>query len=102
MENRLFEKINSPSDLKALSEKEIDTLCLQIREFLIEQIEKNGGHLASNLGVTELSVALHRVFDSPKDHIIFDVGHQSYVHKLLTGRKSDFSTLRVPGRYVIS
>ena len=97
MENCLFEKINSPSDVKALSEKEIIELCAQIREFLIDRVGKNGGHLASNLGVTELSVALHRVFDSPKDHIIFDVGHQSYVHKILTGRKDDFSTLRIPG-----
>lgn len=97
MENGFIEKINSPSDLKALSEKELISLCGEIREFLVDHVEKNGGHLASNLGVTELSVALHRVFDSPKDHIIFDVGHQSYVHKLLTGRRQDFSTLRVTG-----
>lgn len=97
MENRLFEKINSPSDLKALTEKEAELLCDELRAFLVESTEKNGGHLASNLGVTELTVALHRVFDSPRDHIIFDVGHQSYVHKLITGRKKDFATLRVPG-----
>ena len=84
----LLEKINSPNDLKALPENEIPDLCQEIREFLIENVEKKGGHLASNLGVTELSVALHRVFDSPSDHIIFDVGHQSYVHKILTGRRS--------------
>lgn len=97
MENSLLEKINSPSDLKLLSQKEINTLCREIRDFLIDVSSKNGGHLASNLGVTELSVALHRVFDSPSDHIIFDVGHQSYVHKLLTGRKDKFSTLRTVG-----
>jgi len=97
MEKRLFEKIHSPSDLKALSGKEAELLCDEIREFLVESTQKNGGHLASNLGVTELTVALHRVFDSPRDHIIFDVGHQSYVHKLITGRKKDFETLRVPG-----
>ncbi len=97
MEKCLIDKINSPSDLKALSEKELVSLCAEIREFLVEHVEKNGGHLASNLGVTELSVALHRVFDSPHDHIIFDVGHQSYVHKILTGRKDAFSTLRAPG-----
>ena len=97
MENYLLDKINSPSDLKSLSHAEIEKLCQEIRDFLIEVSSKNGGHLASNLGVTELSVALHRVFDSPSDHIIFDVGHQSYVHKLLTGRKDLFSTLRTTG-----
>lgn len=97
MENRILDKINSPSDLKSLSKSDIPSLCDEIRHFLIDHVEKNGGHLASNLGVTELSVALHRVFDSPHDHIIFDVGHQSYIHKLITGRKEGFSTLRVPG-----
>ncbi len=93
----ILNKINSPDDIKAVSEKDIPKLCEQIREFLIENVEKQGGHLASNLGVTELSVALHRVFDSPRDHIIFDVGHQSYVHKMLTGRRELFDTLRKPG-----
>ncbi|MBO5879659.1 MAG: 1-deoxy-D-xylulose-5-phosphate synthase, partial [Clostridia bacterium] len=97
MERNILDCINSPEDLKALDSKKIEPLCDEIRDFLVENVEKNGGHLASNLGVTELSVALHRVFDSPKDHIIFDVGHQSYVHKILTGRKKDFSTLRKPG-----
>lgn len=90
-------KINSPSDLKNFPEKEIPGLCSEIRDFLVESVEKNGGHLASNLGVTELTVAIHRVFDSPRDHIIFDVGHQSYVHKILTGRRDDFGTLRRVG-----
>ena len=93
----LLEKINSPEDLRALPESDIPALCSEIREFLIEKAELYGGHLASNLGVVELTVALHRVFSSPNDHIIFDVGHQSYVHKMLTGRREDFSTLRQPG-----
>ena len=93
----LLEAINSPEDLKALPEEKIDELCREIRAFLIDSAEKNGGHLASNLGVVELSLALHRVFSSPKDHIIFDVGHQSYVHKLITGRREAFETLRTPG-----
>lgn len=94
---KILNKIDSPKDLKALPESEIPALCEEIRSFLVEKVSSNGGHLASNLGVVELSVALHRVFDTPKDHIIFDVGHQSYVHKLLTGRKGDFDLLRVPG-----
>ena len=97
MDKSLLNKIKSPSDVKSLSEADISSLCEEIRRFLIDHVEKNGGHLASNLGVTELTVALHRVFDSPRDHIIFDVGHQSYVHKLLTGRRERFSTLRETG-----
>lgn len=94
---KLLDEINSPEDLKRLDKKDIPVLCDEIRGFLIENVEKQGGHLASNLGVTELSVALHRIFDSPRDRIVFDVGHQSYVHKMLTGRKDAFSTLRKPG-----
>ena len=97
MKYNLLENINSPEDLKKLSDAEIAPLCDQIRSFLIDNVESTGGHLASNLGATELSVAIHRVFDSPKDHVIFDVGHQAYVHKLLTGRREAFSTLRTPG-----
>lgn len=97
MKYNLLENINSPEDLKKLEDADIAPLCDQIRSFLIDNVERSGGHLASNLGATELSVAIHRVFDSPKDHIIFDVGHQSYVHKLLTGRREEFSTLRTPG-----
>lgn len=93
----ILNRINYPSDLKALDEKELEPLCSDIREFLIENVSKTGGHLASNLGVVELSVALHRVFSTPKDHIIWDVGHQSYVHKILTGRRERFDTLRRPG-----
>ena len=93
----ILDKVNSPKDLKALDKKEIEPLCEEIREFLVEKVGKQGGHLASNLGVCELTVALHRIFDSPRDHIIFDVGHQSYVHKILTGRKRDFDSLRKSG-----
>ena len=93
----ILDKINSPKDLKELDSKQIPSLCQEIREFLVEKVKKSGGHLASNLGVVELSVALHRVFDSPEDHIIFDVGHQSYVHKIITGRKDRFDDLRKPG-----
>ena len=73
---------------------DLEDLCQQIRDFLIDKISKTGGHLASNLGAVELTVMLHRVFNSPEDKIIFDVGHQSYVHKILTGRASEFDTLR--------
>ncbi len=83
-----------PSDLRRLDEPQIDALCDEIRAFLIESVSQTGGHLASNLGVVELTVALHRAFDSPKDKIIWDVGHQSYVHKILTGRGGQFATLR--------
>lgn len=93
----ILNRIDSPTDLKALSEEDVQTLCAELREFMIDKVEKQGGHLASNLGVTELTVALHRIFDSPRDHIIFDVGHQSYVHKILTGRRERFDELRVPG-----
>lgn len=89
--------IHTPADLRALPEEAIPALCAEIRETLVETVTQNGGHLASNLGAVELSVAMHRVFDCPKDHFIFDVGHQSYVHKLLTGRYERFSTLRQGG-----
>lgn len=91
---KILDKINSPADVKALPAGELDTLCAELREFLIDHVSKTGGHLASNLGVVELTVALHRVFDFSEDKIVFDVGHQSYVHKILTGRKERFSTLR--------
>lgn len=90
-------KINSPDQLKALDQDALLTLNCEIRDFLIKCVSENGGHLASNLGVVELSVALHRVFDSPHDHIIWDVGHQCYVHKILTGRLDQFDSLRRGG-----
>ena len=97
MSYELLENINSPDDIKKIDKRQLSELCEEIRSFLIENVERQGGHLASNLGVTELSVALHRVFDSPTDHIIFDVGHQSYVHKIITGRRAQFDTLRSTG-----
>ncbi len=93
----LLGAVGSPADVKSLPETQLAPLCAEIREYLAYRVTENGGHLASNLGVVELTVAIHRVFDSPKDHVIFDVGHQSYVHKLLTGRKERFDTLRLPG-----
>ena len=90
----MLENINSPSDIKNLSQKEIKQLAQEIRQTIIETVGKNGGHLASNLGIVELTIALHRVFSSPQDAIIFDVSHQCYAHKLLTGRYKEFSTLR--------
>ncbi len=93
----MLENINSPKDLKSIKTKDLDVLCGEIRQELIKTISNNGGHLASNLGTVELTVALHRCFDSPKDKIIFDVGHQCYTHKILTGRKDRFSTIRKEG-----
>ena len=83
-----------PSDLKKMDETELELLSYEIRDFLLEKVSKTGGHLASNLGIVELTIALHKVFESPKDKIIWDVGHQSYVHKILTGRAKDFDHLR--------
>ena len=90
----ILDNIDSPSDVKALPKENLEALCVEIRDFLIKSVSKTGGHLASNLGVVELTVAIHRVFDTAKDRLIFDVGHQGYVHKLLTGRKSGFEKLR--------
>ena len=90
----MLENINSPDDIKKLSHKEIKQLAQEMRTTIIDVVGKNGGHLASNLGVVELTIALHRVFSSPKDAIIWDVSHQCYPHKLLTGRYKDFSSLR--------
>lgn len=92
--DRILDKINSPDDLKKLNTDELSALCAEIREFLIDSVSKTGGHLASNLGIVELTVALHTVFQVPRDKIVFDVGHQSYVHKILTGRRGQFNTLR--------
>lgn len=93
----MLEKINSPEDLKRLDESALPELSAEIRQFLIENVARRGGHLASNLGVVELTVAIHRVFDTEKDRLVFDVGHQSYVHKLLTGRRESFKNLRTLG-----
>lgn len=97
MNTPYLDNISSPADLRDLPSEAMEPLAEELRGFLIEHVEKTGGHLASNLGVVELTMALHRVFDTPNDRIIFDVGHQSYVHKILTGRKDMFHTLRQPG-----
>ncbi len=89
----MLEKINGPKDIKALSWEELDVLGQEIRQFLIEKISATGGHLASNLGVVELTMAIYRTFDLPEDKVIWDVGHQAYTHKILSGRK-DFDDLR--------
>lgn len=90
----ILEQIHSPDDVKALREEDLAPLCRELREFLVEQVSHTGGHLASNLGAVELTVAIHRVFDTAHDRLVFDVGHQCYVHKILTGRADRFSTLR--------
>jgi len=90
-------RIASPADLRALDNADCGKLSGEIRDFLVETVSKTGGHLASNLGVVELTLALHRVFDTPRDRIVWDVGHQSYVHKIVTGRANEFDTLRQPG-----
>lgn len=93
----ILEKINSSADIKRLDDWQINELCREIREFLIENVSRTGGHLASNLGTVELTVAIHRVYDTAVDRIVFDVGHQSYTHKIITGRRDRFSTLRQYG-----
>ena len=93
----MLEKIQQPNDIKKIPEEQLTEVAAEIREFLVETMSKLGGHLASNLGVVELTIALHRVFDLPKDKIIWDVGHQSYTHKILTGRKDAFESLRQEG-----
>ena len=93
----ILDKIQKENDIKKLSEEELNLLKEEIRDFLVESISQTGGHLASNLGVVELTMALHLVFDLPKDKIIWDVGHQSYTHKILTGRREGFTTLRQYG-----
>jgi len=94
---RLLDKIDNPTDLRGLTQQELEQLASEIRKELVARVTTNGGHLASNLGAVELTIALHRVFDSPRDKIVWDVGHQSYVHKLLTGRRQRFASLRQYG-----
>src|SRR4051794_14046416 len=93
----LLEKIESPTDVKKLSYDELATLASEIREFVVNAVAVTGGHLGSNLGVVELTLALHRVFDSPRDILLWDTGHQAYVHKLVTGRRAQFDALRQGG-----
>jgi 1-deoxy-D-xylulose-5-phosphate synthase len=97
MSEKMLESIKSPADLRGLNFDQLDQLAAEIRSFLIEKVSKSGGHLGPNLGIVELTIALHRVFESPKDVMVFDTGHQTYVHKLLTGRMSGFEKLRQRG-----
>ena len=90
----ILENIHAPADVKALDRDQLESLCRELRQFLVEHVSQTGGHLASNLGAVELTVAIHRVFDTSRDRLVFDVGHQCYVHKALTGRQELFSTLR--------
>lgn len=94
---KILNKLNKPEDIKELSIEELKRLAVEIRDFLLTSVSKTGGHLSSNLGIVELSIALHNIYNSPTDKIIFDVGHQAYVHKILTGRRDDFDTLRQHG-----
>jgi len=93
----LLAGINGPADLADLTQDQLESLALEIRAFLVDRVARTGGHLGPNLGVVELTIALHRVFDSPRDVLLFDTGHQAYVHKILTGRAHQFDTLRQPG-----
>ena len=88
MSNKILDNINSPTDIKSLSEYELNELADEIRTVIIETVSENGGHLASNLGVVELTLAIHKVFNMPVDKLVWDVGHQSYAHKIITGRKN--------------
>ena len=97
MKYEMLDRINSPEDLRVIPKSDMEQLSKEIRDFLVEVTDKNGGHLASNLGIVEITLAMHRVFNSPVDHFVFDVGHQSYVHKLITGRRQLFDNLRKPG-----
>src|SRR5919204_6281911 len=90
----VLERVERPRDLKVLRRDELLQLCREIRAFTVESVQKTGGHISSSLGTVELTVALHRVFDSPRDKLVWDTGHQAYVHKMLTGRKDRFDTLR--------
>ena len=94
---KILDRIDKPADLKNLTYPELEQLAAEIREELVSVVSANGGHLASNLGVVELTLALHRVFDTPRDKIVWDVGHQAYAHKLVTGRRKEFASLRQYG-----
>src|SRR5246500_255653 len=93
----ILHSIETPADVKGLNHDELAELCDEIRAFLVDTVTTTGGHLGSNLGAVELTIALHRVFDSPRDVILWDTGHQAYVHKLVTGRREAFTTLRQQG-----
>ena len=92
-----LDEIHEPGDLRDLSDDELAALAGEIRDFIVAAVAENAGHLGSNLGVVELTLALHRVFDSPRDILLWDTGHQAYVHKIVTGRRAGFATLRQTG-----
>ena len=98
----LLEQIEKANDIKKIDKEKLPELASEIRAFLIEKISRNGGHLASNLGVVELTIALHRVLNFPEDKLIWDVGHQSYTHKILTGRRDGFDKMRKYGGMMVS
>src|SRR5512138_2697766 len=97
MPTRLLDTIDSPVDLRKLAPADLPKLAAELREFLVASVAQTGGHLASNLGTVELAIALHYVFDTPRDRIVWDVGHQTYAHKILTGRRGAMSKLRMAG-----
>ena len=97
MKQDILAKVNDPKDIRLLSLAELNRLAEEIREMMIETVSKRGGHLASSLGTVELTLALHYVFDTPRDRLVWDVGHQAYAHKIITGRKGRFDTLRQRG-----
>ena len=97
MSSRLLDRIDAPSDLKALTHEEMAQVAQEVRDTIISVITERGGHLASNLGVVELTLALHRVFESPKDSIVWDTTNQTYTHKLVTGRRDEFKDIRLEG-----
>ena len=97
IQKKLLDKINSPADLKGLSLDELKDLAGELRQKIIDTVSRTGGHLAPSLGVVELTIGLHYVFNAPNDKIIWDVGHQAYAHKLITGRRDQFHTLRTYG-----
>src|SRR5258705_6210487 len=93
----VLERINDPRDMRALDREELLQLCREIREYTVDMVQRTGGHISSSLGTVELTVALHRVFDSPRDKLVWDTGHQAYVHKMLTGPRARFDTPRQLG-----
>ena len=97
----ILDHMDSPADVKGLNENQARQLCAELRDFLVREVSRTGGHLASNLGVVELTVAIHRVFDTAVDRLVFDVGHQCYVHKALTGRRELFDTLPKKDRDIL-
>ena len=96
----LLSRVNSPADLRRLDRSQLDRLSQEIRDFLVKHVSETGGHLSPNLGVVELTLAMHRVFDSPRDAIVWDTGHQAYVHKLVTGRREDLHHPETGRRHV--